>query len=1257
MQNRNPNVQRFREKRARKQQARQQQQSTTSSAVQSAEDREDATDASPEETTAPSQGATSPSRTTGRAGRSAAYEASDLRHYGFSQESTHGADQSTNATNGTRRSRNSQGNGSAATNASSRPAPAGSGTTTGGSPAAVDTGSQNNQVPRSSLNAARGNARTQQGPGQSQPTQQGTGQPNGGGENAGPTSSQVRPQKYTREQIEADDPKLQQWSSADERMLETYGDTIHLNDGTHLTGTVDPEEDAMWQEIYGNTIAGNLPLYDLPNGKEGNRFLDYFAQIIEDMAAGKCNSEKMLCFPALMLIKQFDGRNRNARAVKDLLSQRLDLWDEGRYSALLKSVTDVWNRGNGTGSGVRRNENNKDTSVAKKYDAMVKDGKLRNAMRMVEQTSEGGGGGKLYRYDDKDTKSGDPVIDVLRSKFPDTVIPDASHFDPSTSGPPEDTPPIFLTEEDILLRAKRLKSAAGMDGVDGQTARYWITSFGDRSKRLREALARIAMILANGSPHYAMYRALNDARILAADKEPGVRPLACGCIWMRLMAGVVIDSGLKVQARDECGNVQLCAGLGAGIEGNLHAVTRIFPESAGWTEGGGTSNADVVEQLLTQSEETRPDGGGLNDDEGGLDADDIGGSRYEPNTGFGVTLVDADNAFNRLNLYKALDTVARRWPGAARFAFNRYRHYHRTYVRTDPGKPPIIILRKEGVAQGCVLGMLIYGVGLLPLSEELARAFPEIVNLWFADDEANVGSASQNAQCLAFLVEHGPIYGYFPKPEKSLHVCKKEDEEVARREFLSRGLEVNMVRGSRYLGGHVGSKEEKEQYVTSKVEGWCNTVRALARIAETHPQSAHAGFTFCLQHKWMYMCRVVSDIAQLLEPLERVIQEVWIPALFGSQPEELRRAKVSRELIAVAVRNGGLGIRNPMDTAERQHATSTSLTLELVESIVRNEVLDIRAHERQMKSSRKAARYTRDMDEEAYIHQLGQRTPSLRNRLVRASNSGAWLSAIPNNLCDNILSKDEWRDNLRLRYGLVPLNLEPICDGCGKRADVEHYLSCPVGGLRTMRHDQLGRTFATTAKDALSKSYVYREPRIIPSGEQRQVRNANAAGSNSTSPQTQRREDRTRGDVSVYGFWTPGTECVFDVRVTDPSAKSYRKKDPRKVLETQEKEKKDKYLRKCLERRKHFTPLVFSVDGMAGREAKKAMKHLASMLAEKWERPHGQMVHFVKTKMAISLCRSVTLMLRGGRIRGPDRITICSGDAMECLQTGHDEML
>ncbi|EJK55331.1 hypothetical protein THAOC_24945, partial [Thalassiosira oceanica] len=715
--------------------------------------------------------------------------------------------------------------------------------------------------------------------------ERGTGQPNGGGENVGPTLNQVKLQSYTREQIETNDPKLQEWTPADERLRETYGDTIHHNDGAHLTGTVDPEDDATWQELYRQTITGSLPLYDLPNGKEENRYLDILAQIVEDVAAGKCNSEKLLCFPAFMLIKQFDSRNRNAKAVKELLSQRLDLWDKERYSALLRSVTDVWNRGNGTRS--------------KKFDAMVKDGNLGAAMRFVEQKSGGGGGGKLYRHDDTDTKTGDQVIDVLRSKFPEPVIPEASHFDPSTSGPPEDTPPVYLSEEDILLRAKKLKSAAGMDGVDGQTARYWITSFGDRSKRLREALARIAMLLANGSPQYAMYRALNDARMLAADKEPGVRPLACGCIWMRLMAGAVIDSGLKVQARDACGNVQLCAGLGAGIEGNLHAVTRIFPQSAGWTEGEGTSNADIVEQLLTQSDEMRPDEGGPDDYDEEADADSTGGSRYEPNT-----------------------------------------------------------------------------------DSELAKEFPEVLALWFADNEEDVGSARLNTQCLAYLVEHGP---------------KEQGIEGAIREFEGGG------------------------------QGWCTSLRALAEIAKTHPQSAHAAFTFCLQHKWMYMCRVIPGIAQLLEPLERVIREVWIPALLGSPPEELHRANVSRELLANAVRNGGLGIRNPIDTVERQHTTLISVTLTLVESIVRGEKLDMLAplaHERKMKETL------------------------------------------------------EFRDNIRLRYGLVPLNLEPICE------------------------DAASRVMWST---------------IYPV----------------------RREDRTRGDVSVYGFWARGTNCIFDVRVTDPSAKSY----------------------------------------------------------------------------------------------------------------------
>lgn len=97
-------------------------------------------------------------------------------------------------------------------------------------------------------------------------------------------------------------------------------------------------------------------------------------------------------------------------------------------------------------------------------------------------------------------------------------------------------------------------------------------------------------MLANSSPAYLTYRAMNAARMLAADKEPGVRPLACGEVWMRLISKCIIDGKTKEMARRACCNVPLCAGLQAGIEGNLHAVREVWPESAGWQYNSGTAD-------------------------------------------------------------------------------------------------------------------------------------------------------------------------------------------------------------------------------------------------------------------------------------------------------------------------------------------------------------------------------------------------------------------------------------------------------------------------------------------------------------------------------------------------------------------------------------------------------------------------------------------------------------------------------------------
>ena len=61
---------------------------------------------------------------------------------------------------------------------------------------------------------------------------------------------------------------------------------------------------------------------------------------------------------------------------------------------------------------------------------------------------------------------------------------------------------------------------------------------------------------------------------------------------------------------------------------------------------------------------------------------------------------------------------------------------------------------------------------------------------------------------------------------------------------------------------------------------------------------------------------------------------------------------------------------------------------------------------------------------------------------------------------------------------------------------------------------------------------------------------------------------------------------VLDICVTDTDAKSYVSSASKKVLERAAKKKKDKYLDACLERRRTFAPLAYSVDRMACEEAK-----------------------------------------------------------------------
>ena len=129
----------------------------------------------------------------------------------------------------------------------------------------------------------------------------------------------------------------------------------------------------------------------------------------------------------------------------------------------------------------------------------------------------------------------------------------------------------------------------------------------------------------------------------------------------------------------------------------------------------------------------------------------------------GSTLVDARNGLNKLICLAMLWTVRHRWPAGTRFAFNCYRHWVKI-ILCQNGEPPVTILIREGVTQGDSLSMVLYGINLVPLAEELRASDPGLLSPFYTDDVAFNVSAQRSAHLLKLLMKRGPDLGYFSDP-------------------------------------------------------------------------------------------------------------------------------------------------------------------------------------------------------------------------------------------------------------------------------------------------------------------------------------------------------------------------------------------------------------------------------------------------------------------------------------------------------------
>lgn len=718
---------------------------------------------------------------------------------------------------------------------------------------------------------------------------------------------------------------------------------------------------------------------------------------------------------------------------------------------------------------------------------------------------------------------------------------------------------------------------------------------------------------------------------------------------------------------------------------NANEALLTQPEAA----GGGNSDegpaplrggdASYQPDINNDSEVEDGEGAGVSmEDIFGVTADDD--DNFEaPTTGIGALLVDAENGFNNLKRYAMLWTVRHLWPRAARFVFNCYKFFAECFIMGGEGNRELVVIMEEGICQGCPLGIYCYGVGMVPLLKKVRDVTyleEDTTMSGYADDIRATGTASQSATVLEHLVEWGPSFGYHPKPEKSFFVCDAKDEAAARDIFNARGLSIQYSRGERALGGFVGTTEALVAWLAPQIENWAYAVDVLADISRKYPQSAYYGLVASLQQEWQHVCRVVPEVGAYFGPVEDALKRFCCTLLDTTLDDQ----GDFRKLLSHKVKQAGLGIMDPTESAAHAFEVSERACTMLANAIRLGIDIDVVEFTKSVKGARYTGQMNREYREKAECaRQTSNGDMREEYRIQRAKESGSWLTVQPSLRNGTILSREEFKDNIRYRCGLAPLDLPEYCDGCGAQFTTEHGLNCKKGGLVNERHDDAADMWAYLGSLAFHPSAVEHEPFVNdgnPTGagnggtagaatppalapvftrnnNTNNNNNANNNNNNAGAAADLAVEPALQGDKGIRNFYSRGKGCIFDIRITNTECRTHRNKQPLKCLAGQEKAKKDKYEAACHEQRKDFSPLVYSIDGMAGPMTRAAEKRMASRLAWKWHRQYAEMCGYVRCRMSIAVVRSNTLMWRGSRTRRRAHYGfIDDGGAMDAWQMG-----
>ena len=466
-------------------------------------------------------------------------------------------------------------------------------------------------------------------------------------------------------------------------------------------------------------------------------------------------------------------------------------------------------------------------------------------------------------------------------------------------------------------------------------------------------------------------------------------------------------------------------------------------------------------------------------------------------------------------------------------------------------------------------------------------------------------------------------------PKKTWLIVKDETKlEEVKAHFHGTGINVTSD-AKKHLGAWLGDKSSVIDHLKTKIDEWINTIVLISEVAKSQPHAAYSAFTNGIISQWLYTMRTSPDVSSLLQPLEDAIRTKFLPSLLGRDLGD-----IERDILALPVHMGGLGIINPTTLAPTQHQASLDITQPLSDAIIEQKPYNLEVTAKQQVAKLEAKKKKDATDKELLEGYLLHSSHLLKRciELAREKGSSSWLTALPIARYGFALHKGDFRDAICLRYNWTPARMPTECV-CGQGFTVSHAMDCHTGGFPTRRHNEVRDITAELMSEVCPN--VTREPQLQTlTGETFNYR-ANI-------------EDGARADISADGFWGNNHQrAFFDVRVFNPNARSYQNTSIKASYQKQEREKRRVYEERIRDvEMGSFTPLVFSAYGGMGKSSQIFYKRLSSIISDKRGESYSTVITWIRCRLSFSRVRSAINAIRGTRSKPP---TVTNDQSFSCI--------